>query len=204
MWQTTPTRMPSLQHHCDQESNLFPPQVHSHSQRPTSNRSSTPTPSLMSSTPTPSLMSSTPTPSLMSSTPTLISTPSNFDLLFDEALSTYSKETGKDLRLDPLALKISTCDTPDGILAVLRDALALNTPKNDDFKLFRWLEPVVRGLHALDAGPHSVSHNQVRCLPFCVLQLLFSRYCSLHRRFFLLSVFSSTWVSPVLSPTYSL
>ncbi len=97
---------------------------------------------------------------------------SDFERLFNDALATYAIETGKDLRTDPLASTIYKCDSPDTILAVLREALKLDGRRNDDFKLAKRLRLVVSGLYALPTssalrvGSHSVSHSK---LAICLL-----------------------------------
>ena len=103
--------------------------------------------------------------STMSSSATLgISyTFSDFNRLFNDALVTYAKETGKDLLTHPLASNIYSCDSPDAILAVLREAAALDEFRDDSFKLAKWLQLVVHGLYApstdsaVGVGSHTVS-----------------------------------------------
>jgi hypothetical protein len=93
-------------------------------------------------------------------------TSSDFERLLNDALVTYTKETEHDLLTDPIASKILSRDSPEAILSVLREFLALDTSKNDDFKLSKWLQLVVHGLYALSAGPtrsvgsHTVSHGK--------------------------------------------
>jgi hypothetical protein len=77
---------------------------------------------------------------------------SDFERLFNDVLVTYTNKTGKDLFADPLASNINRCDSPDAILAVLLEALALDGSRSDDFKISKWLQFVVRGLYALPAG----------------------------------------------------
>jgi len=136
---------------------------------------------------------------------------SDFNRLFNDALVTYAKETGKDLLTHPLASNIYSCDSPDAILAVLREAAALDEFRDDSFKLAKWLQLVVHGLYApstdsaVGAGSHTVSFAKFAIFPsFCTIQFSFFRDHPLQGQFFLLSVFSSTWVSPMLSPVYTL
>jgi hypothetical protein len=77
---------------------------------------------------------------------------SDFKRLFNDVLVTYTNKTGKDLLADPLASNINRCDSPDAILAVLIEALALDELRSDGFKMSRWLQFVVRGLYALPTG----------------------------------------------------
>ena len=76
-------------------------------------------------------------------------TPSNFEPIFSAALAEYTKKTGKDLRNHPLADKIDGCDSADSILAIFKEqAEAFDKFRKRDDKLFKWLDPIVKVLHA--------------------------------------------------------
>ena len=47
-------------------------------------------------------------------------TSSNFQNLFDAALSAYREKTGKDVATDPLTLRLLRCDSSDEVLGVLQ------------------------------------------------------------------------------------
>jgi hypothetical protein len=80
-------------------------------------------------------------------------TPFNTRDLLDAALTEYTKQTGADLRKHPLAHKIESCDSPDSILAVFKQqAQAFDEFRNGDPRVFKWLGPVVDGLHALSVS----------------------------------------------------
>ena len=79
------------------------------------------------------------------------STP-NFQPIFDSALREYKKRTRKELITDPLAEEITSCDSPEAILTVLRGkANELNQSQNGDDRLTKWLTPTVNVVNALSA-----------------------------------------------------
>ncbi|KAH9012600.1 hypothetical protein EDB83DRAFT_2321912 [Lactarius deliciosus] len=83
--------------------------------------------------------------SLLSSTP-------NFQPILDRALKEYRKRTGKELITHPLAEEITSCDSPEAILAVLQGkADELNQSQSRDERLTKWLTPTVNVLNALSA-----------------------------------------------------
>ena len=88
---------------------------------------------------------------------------SNFQVIFDAALVEYTKKTGKDLRDHPLASKIDSCDSADSIVDIYKEQAKTfdEFRKGDSTKLVKWLEPVVKVLHALssnDVLKDAVSH----------------------------------------------
>jgi hypothetical protein len=71
----------------------------------------------------------------------------------DVALDKYTKQTGKDLRNHPLALKIGQCDSAESILAIFQEqAQEFDEFRNGNSKLIRWLQPVVTGLYTLSTS----------------------------------------------------
>ena len=112
-----------------------------------------------------SLLLSSPLPSLplnvqhlphhytMSSASNSTSTASNFEAIFNAALTEYSKQTGKDLRDHLFASKIDSCDNPDSIIAVFQEQVrAFDEFRKGDIKLFKWVKPVVKVLHTISAS----------------------------------------------------
>jgi hypothetical protein len=94
---------------------------------------------------------------------------SNFEALFEIALTKYSKCTGQDLRNHPLANVIDRCSSPGAILAIFQEqSREFDEFRDGDPKLVKWLEPAVNGLHAistsaaLSAGASLVSPTQSR------------------------------------------
>ena len=102
-------------------------------------------------------------------------TASNYQAIFDSALEAYKKKTKKDLRSHPLLSKLQTCNSPDAILALLRDQMlpidSSRHTSSDDHKLIKWLNPTVHVLYtfseAIGAGI-----NLVRKRLFKVCQFL--------------------------------
>jgi len=79
---------------------------------------------------------------------------SNFEAIMDVALAEYTKQTGKDLRNHPLALKINQCDSAESILAIFQEqAQEFVEFRNGNSKLIKWLQPVVTGLYTLSTSP---------------------------------------------------
>ena len=87
----------------------------------------------------------------MSQTPTATST-SNYQVIFDSALEAYKKKTKKDIRSHLLLPKLQTCNSPDAVLAVLREQIPVfdqshGTSSTSD-GLTKWLNPTVNVLYA--------------------------------------------------------
>ena len=83
----------------------------------------------------------------------MATTSSNFEAIMDVALAKYTKQTGKDLRNHPLALKINQCDSADSILAVFQEqAQEFAEFRNGNPNLIKWLQPVVTGLYTLSTS----------------------------------------------------
>jgi len=88
----------------------------------------------------------------MSQTPTATTSTSNYQVIFDSALEAYKKKTKKDLRSHPLLPKLQTCNSPDAVLAVLREQIPVfdqshGTSSTSD-RLTKWLNPTVNVLYA--------------------------------------------------------
>ena len=140
-------------------------------------------------------------------------TSSNFDTLFNAALAEYTKKTGKDLRNHPLASKINSCNSTDSILHIFQE----QAEKFDEFrkgnkKLFNWLGPIIKVLHAFSTNEilkDTVSHV---CLGiFLVIYCVDLTFLSIHQVFppskmvlSAIGVLLSVRVSLVLSPPHSL
>ncbi|KAI0297952.1 hypothetical protein BC826DRAFT_137303 [Russula brevipes] len=74
---------------------------------------------------------------------------SNYQVIFDNALETYRKRTNEDLRSHPLFTRLESCQSPDAILAVLREQLpALDQPGGCNDRLAKLLDPTVKVLYA--------------------------------------------------------
>jgi len=73
----------------------------------------------------------------------------NFQLVFNNALKAYEKQTKSDLLSHPLAADLQACQSPSAILAVLQQQVQeLDRSRTSDERLTNWLEPTVNVLYA--------------------------------------------------------
>ena len=73
---------------------------------------------------------------------------SNHQVVFDNALEVYKKKTGKDLASDPLLRGLETCDSPDAVLAVLREQVpGFDKSGGGQEGFTNWLNPTVNVLY---------------------------------------------------------
>ena len=75
-----------------------------------------------------------------------------FPKIFEEALEEYTKKTEKDIKTDPLFVKLQDCNSSDEVLDVLEEqALSFKEYRKGDRKvqLMRRLEPIVDVLSRL-------------------------------------------------------
>ena len=77
-----------------------------------------------------------------------VSSSSNFQLIFNDALKAYEKRTKKNLLDHPLATELENCNSPSGILAVLHQQ-GLDQSLRDDDRWTKWLDPTVNVLYML-------------------------------------------------------
>ena len=80
---------------------------------------------------------------------------SQFQDLFDAALSEYTQKTGKDIMTDSLTARLLYCNSSDAVLDILLEqAHAFNQYRNGDWKvqLMRRLKPTVDILFGLSTG----------------------------------------------------
>ena len=77
---------------------------------------------------------------------------SNFVSIFNTALETYKCKTKRDLASHPLLPTLQSCDSPDAILAVLREQIpAFSQSQNGDDALTKWVTPTVNVLYAFSS-----------------------------------------------------
>ena len=77
---------------------------------------------------------------------------SNFVSIFNAALETYKCKTKRDLASHPLLPTLQSCDSPDAILAVLREQIpAFSQSQNGDDALTKWVTPTVNVLYAFSS-----------------------------------------------------
>ena len=82
----------------------------------------------------------------------LITSRSNLDSIFTSAFQAYKEMTGKDITSHPLAIEIQSCQSPDAILAVLRQQIPLSSrSQSTDERFTKWLIPTVNVLYAFSA-----------------------------------------------------
>ena len=73
----------------------------------------------------------------------------NFQLIFNNALKVYEKQTKRDLLVHPLAAELQSCDSPASILAVLQQQVQdFNRSRSGNERLTKWLDPTVNVLYA--------------------------------------------------------
>ncbi|KAH9983395.1 hypothetical protein BJV74DRAFT_622140 [Russula compacta] len=80
--------------------------------------------------------------------PTAMTSSSHYQAIFDDALEAYKERTKKDLRFHPLFTKFDACNTPDAILAILREQIP-GLDKSRDDRWSKWLNPTVTVLYNL-------------------------------------------------------
>ncbi|KAN0105540.1 hypothetical protein V8E52_010945, partial [Russula decolorans] len=84
----------------------------------------------------------------MSTAPSTSTSHSKFVPIFNAALDSYKRKTKKDLAKHPLLSSLQSCDSPDAVLAVLRDQIpAFNQSQNRDDGLTKWVIPTVNVLY---------------------------------------------------------
>jgi hypothetical protein len=90
--------------------------------------------------------------SIMSTEPSTSTSNSNFASIFNAALESYKHKTKKDLTSHPLLPSLQSCDSPEAILAVLREKIpALNQSNGGDDSLTKWVSPTVNVLYGFSA-----------------------------------------------------
>ena len=89
----------------------------------------------------------------------------NFMCIFNAALETYKRKTKKDLASHPLLPSLQSCDSPEAILAVLRDQIpAFSQSRNGDDGLTKWVTPTINVLYAFSATlGQGVGQVSIRC-----------------------------------------
>ena len=89
---------------------------------------------------------------IMSTIPSASTSHSNFLSVFNAALESYKYRTKKDLTSHPLLPNLQSCDSPEAILAVLREQIpGFSQSQNDDDGLTKWVTPTVNVLYSFSA-----------------------------------------------------
>ena len=95
---------------------------------------------------------SSPPCSIMSADPSTFTSNSRFASILNAALESYKRKTKEDLASHPLLPSLQFCNSPEAILAVLRDQNpAFNQSQNGDDRLTKWVSPTVNVLYAFSA-----------------------------------------------------
>jgi hypothetical protein len=69
--------------------------------------------------------------------------------VFNAALDEYKRKTKKDLASHPLLPSLESCDSPEAILAVLREQIpGFSASQDEDDGLTKWVAPTVNVLYA--------------------------------------------------------
>ncbi len=70
---------------------------------------------------------------------------SNYQHIFSHALESYKKRTGNDLTSNPLLPRLRACDSPDAVIALLRQQIpGFDRSQSDDSgRLSNWLNSTV-------------------------------------------------------------
>ena len=126
----------------------------------------------------------------------------NFEALFNDALTKYTKKTGKDLRDHPLASKIDSCKSAEAFLAIFQEQAQEFEGSRNDSKLIDRLGPVISGLlvlsesGAVETAAGLVGPHKVAVVMSTFLTSFSYRYSPLQNMCFLRSAFFSQCVSP--------
>jgi hypothetical protein len=70
---------------------------------------------------------------------------------FSVALESYKKRTGNNLTSNPLLHRLKTCNSPDAVIALLREQIPgfdQSRSDNDSERLSNWLNPTVNVIAA--------------------------------------------------------
>jgi hypothetical protein len=77
------------------------------------------------------------------------SSQSNFESIFNASLESYKRKTKKDLASHPLLPLLQSCESPEGVLAVLREQVpAFGQSQSCDDGLTKWVTPTVNVLYS--------------------------------------------------------
>ena len=76
----------------------------------------------------------------------------SFETIFTDASKEYKRQTKRDIASHPLATRLQSCDSPQAILAVLRDQVQkFDQSQSVDEKWVKWVDPTVNVLYAFSA-----------------------------------------------------
>ena len=103
----------------------------------------------------------------MSTGPSTSTSHSNFVPIFNAALEKYKRKTKKDLASHPLLPRLESCDSPETILAVLREQIpGFSESQDADDGLTKWVTPTVNVLCAFsDALGQGIGLVSIKTFP---------------------------------------
>ena len=82
-----------------------------------------------------------------------VTSSSNYQSIFDNAIITYKRKTNKDLHSHPLLAQLETCHSPDAILTLLRgQILDSDHSRGAHDRLAKWLNPTVNVLYGFSGA----------------------------------------------------
>jgi O-acetylhomoserine/O-acetylserine sulfhydrylase-like pyridoxal-dependent enzyme len=114
-----------------------------------------------------------------------------FQVIFNDALKSYQKQTKKDLTTHPLASQLQSCKSTTAILAVLQDQVQeFDKARSGDERLTRWLNPTVNVLCAFSAAVSGGVSLVSLATVIKASSVIFSRYFRLQVRYLRASVYS--------------
>ena len=88
----------------------------------------------------------------MSAFPSTSTSHSNFASIFNAALQKYNRNTNQDLAKHPLLPRLQSCQSPDAILAILREQTPESSQsQSSDGGLTRWVTPTVNVMYSFSA-----------------------------------------------------
>ena len=104
--------------------------------------------------------------------PTASTSQTKFVSIFNAALESYQRKIKKDLASHPLLPGLQSCESPEAVLAVLREQVpAYNQSQNGDDGLTKWVTPTVNVLYSFSGtigqGVGLVNINTFRRRDFC-------------------------------------
>lgn len=87
--------------------------------------------------------------SIMSTAPSTSTSQFNFVSIFDAALESYKRTTKRDLESHPLLPSLQSCESPEGVLTVLREQVTASSQSQIcDDGLTKWVIPTVNVLYS--------------------------------------------------------
>ena len=88
--------------------------------------------------------------STTSADPSASTSQSNFASIFNAALESYKRKTKKDLASHPLLPDLQSCESPEAVLAILREQVpcASNQSRDGEDGLTKWITPTVNVLYS--------------------------------------------------------